>query len=70
MQHGRKYREARSRIDREKAYSPLQAIRVLKDLPPKVRMGTNENAFVGGFRMWDEPKSAPTTPARPVVRAQ
>ena len=44
--------------------------RVLKDLPPKVRMGTNENAFVGGFRMWDEPKSATTTPARPVVRAQ
>src|SRR5919198_2571421 len=33
MQHGKPYREARSRIDREQAYSPLEAIRLLKDLP-------------------------------------
>jgi large subunit ribosomal protein L1 len=32
-QHGKTYREARARIDREKAYSPLEAIRMLKDLP-------------------------------------
>jgi large subunit ribosomal protein L1 len=32
-QHGKTYREARSRIDREQAYSPLEAIRLLKDLP-------------------------------------
>src|SRR2546427_2321799 len=32
-QHGTTYREARSRVDREQAYSPLEAIRLLKDLP-------------------------------------
>jgi large subunit ribosomal protein L1 len=32
-QHGKTYREARGRIDREQAYSPLEAIRLLKDLP-------------------------------------
>jgi large subunit ribosomal protein L1 len=32
-QHGKTYREARSRIDREQAYSPLTAIRLLKELP-------------------------------------
>ncbi len=30
-QHGKKYRGARARIDREKAYSPLEAIRMLKE---------------------------------------
>jgi polyphosphate glucokinase len=40
--------------------------KLLKDLPPKARLGDNTNAFKGGFRMWEEPKSAPTTPARPV----
>ena len=32
-QHGKTYSEARSRIDRERAYSPLTAIRLLKELP-------------------------------------
>src|SRR5438093_12895297 len=32
-QHGKTYREARSRVDREQAYSPLEAVRLLKDLP-------------------------------------
>ena len=32
-QHGKTYREARAQIDREQAYSPLEAIRLLKDLP-------------------------------------
>jgi large subunit ribosomal protein L1 len=50
MQHGKTYREARSRVDREQAYSPLEAIRLLKDLPgPKfdetveahIRLGLN-----------------------------
>jgi polyphosphate glucokinase len=27
----------------------------LKDLPPHCRAGDNANAFLGGFRMWDEP---------------
>ena len=31
----------------------------LKELPPNVRLGSNENAFVGGFRLWD-----PDAPAR------
>ena len=25
----------------------------LKELPPNARLGDNENAFVGGFRLWD-----------------
>jgi large subunit ribosomal protein L1 len=33
MAHGKTYREARARIDREQAYSPLEAIRLLKELP-------------------------------------
>ncbi len=31
MQHGKKYRQARGQIDREKLYSPVEAIRLLKD---------------------------------------
>jgi polyphosphate glucokinase len=31
----------------------------LKELPPKARLGDNDNAFVGGFRLWD-----PAAPAR------
>src|SRR5436309_14086288 len=33
MSHGKAYREARGKIDREHAYSPLEAIRLLKELP-------------------------------------
>src|SRR5262249_59326861 len=25
----------------------------LKELPPNTRIGDNDNAFVGGFRLWD-----------------
>jgi large subunit ribosomal protein L1 len=32
-QHGKTYRQARSQIDREHAYSPLEAIRIVKDAP-------------------------------------
>jgi large subunit ribosomal protein L1 len=31
--HGKRYREAREAIDRERAYSPLEAVRLLKSLP-------------------------------------
>jgi large subunit ribosomal protein L1 len=31
--HGKRYTEGRGRIDRERAYSPLEAVRTLKDLP-------------------------------------
>ncbi len=27
----------------------------LTELPPGVRLGQNENAFIGGFRLWQEP---------------
>jgi large subunit ribosomal protein L1 len=32
MQHGKRYRQARAQIDRERLYSPLEAIRLLKSL--------------------------------------
>jgi large subunit ribosomal protein L1 len=31
MQHGKKYRQARAQIDREKLYSPVEALALLKD---------------------------------------
>jgi large subunit ribosomal protein L1 len=31
--HGKRYREARAAIDRERQYSPLEAVRILLDLP-------------------------------------
>ena len=31
----------------------------LKTLPPKTRMGSNERAFVGGYRMWTTEKQKP-----------
>ena len=31
--HGKRYRTARESIDREQAYTPLQAVRILKDVP-------------------------------------
>ncbi len=33
MPHGKRYRQARGTIDRERLYSPIEAIRTLKDLP-------------------------------------
>src|SRR3954471_23686006 len=33
MAHGKKYEEARGRIDRESVYSPVDAVRMLKDFP-------------------------------------
>jgi polyphosphate glucokinase len=29
----------------------------LKQIPPGARLGDNRNAFVGGFRLWEEQKS-------------
>jgi len=31
----------------------------LKELPPKCRLGANENAFAGGFRLWQDGGDAP-----------
>jgi large subunit ribosomal protein L1 len=33
MQHGKRYRQARGAIDRERLYSPVEAVRALKDFP-------------------------------------
>src|SRR5436309_2967767 len=50
MSHGKTYRQSRALIDRERAYSPVEAVRLLKELPgPKfdetievhVRLGLN-----------------------------
>lgn len=30
----------------------------LKKMPPRSRMGDNENAFTGGFRMWGDDDKA------------
>jgi polyphosphate glucokinase len=39
-------------------------VRKLKELPPGCRVGDNSNAFVGGFRLWEEGTgaSAPSSP--------
>jgi polyphosphate glucokinase len=29
-------------------------VKKLKQLPPGTRMGDNNNAFVGGFRLWED----------------
>ena len=31
----------------------------LKELPPNTRLGANENAFVGAFRLWDDAMPSP-----------
>jgi polyphosphate glucokinase len=33
--------------------------KLLKELPPNARLGANENAFVGAFRLWDETMPSP-----------
>jgi hypothetical protein len=32
--------------------------RKIKKLPPDTRLGDNQNAFVGGFRLWDNKATA------------
>jgi polyphosphate glucokinase len=32
--------------------------KLMRDLPPDVRLGDNNNAFVGGFRLWEDNKPA------------
>ncbi len=36
--------------------------RLLKDLPPRCRLGANANAFTGGFRLWEAPLTIPPSP--------
>jgi len=40
-------------------------VKYLKALPPRCRAGANANAFIGGFRLWDEPAAGkPVAPAK------
>jgi polyphosphate glucokinase len=43
----------------------------LKELPPLCRLGTNANAFKGGFRMWNEtnPATANSQASQPTAQA-
>ena len=41
-------------------------VRKLKELPPGCRAGDNANAFLGGFRLWEEAAGG-KTPARPTL---
>jgi polyphosphate glucokinase len=38
-------------------------VRLLKKLPPLCRAGNNDNAFAGGFRMWQSNDSSRRAPA-------
>jgi hypothetical protein len=42
----------------------------LKKLPPNVKLGNNANAFVGGFRLWQQadPKAALNFPPKPAAK--
>jgi polyphosphate glucokinase len=42
-------------------------VKLLKALPPKCRAGNNANAFIGGFRMWDDPAALAEHIATPPV---
>jgi len=42
--------------------------RKLEDLPPNARLGGNVNAFLGGFRLWDEVGDRSASPPAPGVR--
>lgn len=37
-------------------------VKKLKELPDGCRVGDNANAFIGGFRLWEEPGVEPTSP--------
>src|SRR5262249_18018574 len=39
--------------------------KLLKEVPPNARLGSNADAFTGGFRLWEEPKAHAAQPAAP-----
>ena len=39
--------------------------RKLDELPPNARLGDNDNAFLGGFRLWDDSASRELSSSRP-----
>ena len=40
-------------------------VKFLKSLPPNTRAGTNANAFIGGYRLWEDTPEPPPHPAPP-----
>jgi polyphosphate glucokinase len=42
-------------------------VKRLKELPPKCREGDNNNAFLGGFRLWEQAQSKETPAVAPTV---
>jgi polyphosphate glucokinase len=43
--------------------------KLLKDLPPKCRLGDNANAFIGGFRLWERETPPPASAAARATRS-
>jgi len=39
--------------------------KLLKSLPPRCRAGSNANAFIGGYRLWEGLSEPPPHPAPP-----
>jgi polyphosphate glucokinase len=42
-------------------------VKRLKELPPKCREGDNSNAFLGGFRLWEQAEAKPIQASAPTV---
>jgi hypothetical protein len=40
-------------------HSPVANVHKLKTLPPHTRAGDNDNAFRGGFRLWEKDAALP-----------
>jgi len=51
VRHGKRYRNARALIDREHLYSPLEAVRILKEAPPAKFDETVEVHFNTGLNV-------------------
>ena len=57
---------ALSLLDGDVIWKPRSGnVKKLEDLPPNCRAGTNANAFVGGFRLWEG--NGPDTATAPVA---
>ena len=46
-------------------------VKKLKELPPRCREGDNANAFLGGFRLWEQAGECnPPTPAKASLKTK
>jgi polyphosphate glucokinase len=46
-------------------------VKRLKELPPGCRAGDNANAFIGGFRLWEQQKvvkASASSPRKPATK--